>query len=84
MSEPLETRFLIELGKQLNAYIGRPRCGLTQATTYRLDCIERNEGHIKFNLLDPQGGNCGVITIRTEDLHTFTALNWKGKVRLKK
>jgi hypothetical protein len=82
MTGEMPEEFLVQqLGRMFAAYCARPRCGLTKAETYKLVCLECNEAHAKFNLFDPKGANCGMVTIATEDLHTFTGLNWKGLVQ---
>jgi hypothetical protein len=48
---------------------------------FKLSCIEWNSVHVKFNLFDPSGANCGQVCIRTEDVEKFIGKrNWVGTV----
>ena len=47
---------------------------------YKLDCISWNSEHVKFNLFDRQGANCGVITVATRDVFYFLQAAWKGEI----
>lgn len=47
---------------------------------YRLDCLDWNPEHVKFNVFDGVGANCGTLTIRTADVVNFLRDNWRGNL----
>lgn len=47
---------------------------------YKLTCFEWNFGHVKFNLFDPTGANCGQITVCALDMINFLQNSWKGNI----
>jgi hypothetical protein len=49
---------------------------------FKLSCISWDEVHVKFNLFDPAGANCGQICIRTADVEAFIGRrNWQGMIQ---
>jgi len=38
---------------------------------YKIDCLEWNPQHVRFNVFDPFGANCGVLTILAKDVKNF-------------
>lgn len=47
---------------------------------FKLSCSEWNVKHVKFNLFDPHGANCGKIVILTEDVLQFAKYSWNGNI----
>jgi hypothetical protein len=47
---------------------------------YKLTCTSWNTAHVKFNLFDPTGANCGQICIHALDLINFLQNSWKGEI----
>lgn len=48
---------------------------------FKLICTDSSPVHTKFMLFDPVHASCGLITIRTEDVHDFIAReNWNGTI----
>jgi len=47
---------------------------------YKLNCIEWNLRHVKFNVFDPIGANCGVLTISADDIINFVKYSWNGDI----
>jgi len=47
---------------------------------YKLDCMEWNPRHVKFNVFDPTGANCGILTILTDDALNFVKYSWNGDI----
>jgi hypothetical protein len=47
---------------------------------YKIDCIEWNPRHVKFNVFDPTGANCGVLTILADDVLNFVKNSWNGNI----
>jgi hypothetical protein len=50
-------------------------------------CEEWTKVHVRFSLFDPVGANCGVITLRVEDVLDFISktnwnggINWNGRI----
>jgi hypothetical protein len=48
---------------------------------YTLDCKAWNLSHVRFNVFDGRGANCGTVTIDADDVRNFVALNWNGNVK---
>jgi hypothetical protein len=49
-------------------------------TPYKLYCVESNVMHVRFNLFDPKGANCGSLCVLTEDVENFLMNSWKGSI----
>ena len=47
---------------------------------YKIDCLEWNPQHVRFNVFDPFGANCGVLTILAKDVKNFVTHSWKGDI----
>jgi len=47
---------------------------------YKINCTEWNSRHVKFNVFDPAGANCGRLTIATGDTRNFVKYSWNGYV----
>lgn len=47
---------------------------------FKLDCVDWNETHVKFNVFDPRGANCGLLTISRADVINFVKYSWKGNI----
>ena len=47
---------------------------------YRLDCLEWNPRHVKFNVFDPFGVNCGTLAVLAEDVLNFAKYSWRGDI----
>ena len=52
---------------------------------FTLRCESYDHVHVKFSLFDPANANCGLITIRTEDVTDFIGKgNWEGAINWNK
>lgn len=47
---------------------------------YKLDCIEWNDRHVRLNVFDPTGANCGTLTLPSADVLGFVLNSWKGDI----
>lgn len=47
---------------------------------YKIRCIDWNDQHVKFNVFDTKGANCGVLTIETKDVTNFVTQAWNGAI----
>jgi len=47
---------------------------------FKLSCVEWNGRHVKFNVFDPYGANCGQLTLLATDIVVFIQQVWKGSV----
>jgi hypothetical protein len=47
---------------------------------YELNCLEWDATHVKFNVFDPQGANCGTLTILVSDVVNFVKHSWNGDI----
>lgn len=48
--------------------------------TFRLDCLSSNPRHTIFRVFDGEAGNCGTLTLLTEDVPFFIQNIWQGDV----
>jgi len=49
-------------------------------TQYNLSCIEWNGKHVKFNVFDTTGANCGLLTVDALDVIHFVSKSWSGDI----
>lgn len=47
---------------------------------YKLDCLEWNNRHVRFNVFDPSGANCGTLHVLAHDAINFVKHSWKGDI----
>jgi hypothetical protein len=47
---------------------------------YKLTCTSWNTAHVKFNLFDPTGANCGNLCIHALDVVNFLQNSWRGDI----
>lgn len=47
---------------------------------YKLSCREWNPYHVKFNVFDPTGANCGELTVLASDVENFVQHSWRGNI----
>lgn len=47
---------------------------------YKLTCTDWNAGHVRFNLFDPTGANCGKLCVSALDMVNFLQNSWKGNI----
>ena len=54
---------------------------------FTIRCEEWTKVHVRFSLFDPAHANCGLITLRVEDVSDFISktnwngsINWNGKI----
>jgi len=48
--------------------------------SFLLRCEQSNPQHTQFSLFDPQGANCGTITVLTSAVDGFIRYDWNGNV----
>lgn len=46
---------------------------------YTLRCYEWNLAHVKFNVYDPVGANCGVLITSVDHILSFMH-SWRGEI----
>lgn len=49
-------------------------------TQYKLQCLEWNPRHVKINMFDTTGANCGLLTVASVDIIHFIHNSWKGDI----
>lgn len=47
---------------------------------FKITCVETNSQHTHFNVFDPHGANCGLLTFLTKDAEAFIKYSWNGDV----
>jgi hypothetical protein len=47
---------------------------------YKLECKEFGDAHVKFQVYDPTGAGCGMLTIATDDVRNFLIYSWRGNI----
>jgi hypothetical protein len=57
----------------------KSRSGIME-NQYKIHCIEWNPRHVKFDVYDPPGANCGTLTILTDDVLNFITNSWNGDI----
>lgn len=48
---------------------------------FTIRCEEWTKVHVRFSLFDPAHANCGLVTLRVEDVSDFISkTNWNGGI----